>query len=346
MNKLSPKKFRKIYLFGTLVPLFLSLLLFLTGVLLLIEVKNTSSFVKNIGIIALSSAFLCFFTSIGFIIWGRKRYINISQELLEEKLNTPIEEINPISIQWIKIGYYGVIKEGDSISFYNEGLKLNHDDLLTWESFKVAEYIDEFIALSDEPYKEELWNGILIEADPLVMHLLEHYLNCHINKERLEKSKLLFNEIVESTVMWHLNWSLLIEKCLFVFLVMLGGIAFGIFLGLNYLNQTGSISITNIIIVPILVIGYPEIFSNACKKSFIINKEGFGYAKGRYQIFINWIYIERIKTEKRKITITFQSFTQEGEVIKDSITIPRNKLLVKRLKDYKEKFNLLFVFEE
>ena len=47
--------------------------------------------------------------------------------------------------------------------------------------------------------------------------------------------------------------------------------------------------------------------------------------------------------EKHKIIITYQIY--EDETL-ESLEIPKNKLLVDRLKDYKSKYNLIFKLTE
>lgn len=341
MKKLAPETFKKVYLTGVYTSLIISLTLLILGVIFFPD--DIKSHQLIISIILLGLGLINFIIVLGLIIWGRRRYLNLPQEILERELQKPIEELNPLQVKWYRTNLYNVMTEGNTITFTDEGLVLDDIDVILWESIKAAEFVDDFIALGEEPFKEELWEGVFVEVNALVIKLLERFLGFKINTERLEAEQENYKEILQSTEMWHYNWHLLIEKCLFIFVMMLAGICISLIVALKGQNQSLGLTVGNFIVIPSLLFIYPRLFGDAWKRSFIISKEGLGYAKGRFHILFFWDDIKSIMIEKHKIIITYQIY--EDETL-ESLEIPKNKLLVDRLKDYKSKYNLIFKLTE
>lgn len=340
MKKLHPKTFKKVYLIGVYTSILLSITLSILGIIIFPEDIKSQTFI--ISIIFLVLGFITFAIGIVIIIKGRKRYLHLQKEIYDLELTKPIEQLNPLHVKWYKTNIYNVMKEGNTISFTDEGLVLDDIDLIPWENIKAAEFIDDYIALGEEPYKEELWEGIFVEIDYMAIKLLERYLGFKISTDRLEAEQERYKEILQSTEMWHYNWPLFIEKCLFILVMMLLGICVSLFIAVKGQNQSLGITIANLIVIPSLLFVYPRLFGDAWKCSFIISKEGFGYAKGRFKILFFWDDIKSVTIEKRKIIITYVD--DENDI--NTLEVPRNRLLVSRLKDYKTKYSLIFKLTE
>jgi hypothetical protein len=331
MKKLSPKKFSKIYLYGAWITLFTSLFSFIIGILIYDKINR-------LGMIFLYISLFSFIICIGFIAWGSKRYKHLHEERLAEELKQQNDKPHPISVHWIKINSDNTTIEGDTIFIDDDGIELDDHELLPWGLIKVAEHLYGFILLSEEPYQEQSWNGVFVEAIPLVITLLEQHLNCPINQDKLENLQLEYNEVVQSTLTWHYNWSLFIEKCLFITVVLLSGVAISL-----YLDST---TIANVYAISMFLFIYPKIFKGSNKRSYLINKAGIGYAKGRYRIYIPWKNIQKMMIDKRNLTIIYQDDVDEDRGTLESLSIPNEKLLIKRVKEYQEQYHLTFQYDE
>ncbi len=345
MKKLSPRKFQKLYFISVFTLILLWLIFIVTGVILIFIDDNP--LLDKIGITLICISFLFLISYIIIIAKGRKRILNIDEEIIEEELNKPIEELNPIKTHWIKMKPFGVEKDGRLISFSEEGLQLDESDFILWDDIKHAELIEHFITLGKEPFKEELWEGVIILVDQFSIKLLEKYLKCPLDKEVFEELQNEYVDLLESTQVWKYNWQLLIEKILFISFILFVGIITGLFFIFNkILDQSIATIIVNLLTIPAILIGLPKLFKDVPKKRFMINKEGLGYSKGRYHIYIPWYGIIKININKRKINLTYRIFNQDGYESFDTFDIPRNKLLEEKISEYKDKYQLSFVLEQ
>ena len=341
MNKLSPVKFKKVYLIGTFGSLIMFLITFLAGVIILSEDVNfKNSFMIGIILIVLGVLFLL--VTILFIVKGRKRFINLENELIELELQKPLSEINPLNFPYLKKAY-NKQEEGDNICINEEGLKLGDNEVIPWDYFKSAEYYDQYISLGNTRYGKEGFDGVFLLAHPLIVSLLKRFLKVEISEERLEAQQRDYEEIVKSTVVWKYNWILLIEKILFVFVVILIGTSVGLYLIVKDITDMSiGILIANILTIPTLLLWYPRRFADSISRCLMVNLEGIGYSMGRRSIFIDWFSIMKVEVTPRDVRIHYAlEFDDELKGF-DFIVIKRDEKLVNLIKQYQDDYEFLF----
>lgn len=346
MKKLPAKKFHKIYLLGSFGSLLFANIFGFLGAFLIFEIEESSS--KLWGIFSFGMMLVFIFCIIGFIIWGRKRYMNLGNELYEEAFDESIKNFQPVSIGWISIDQNGEYNQGEQVILNYAGLELVEiEKKLPWATFKVSTLVRVgttwYISLGNESYQPENWDGILIYSYPKMIETLEYFWGNKINKETYDQEKVIHNDINNSTIYWRINWVLLLEKVLFVITLLTTGMGIGVYLVLNTtINMNVSIIIINILFIPIIIIGYPLMFNHRWKKCYLINKVGVGYARGRYDYFIPYSSIDEIEVLKRNIKIFYRIINQYGLETIDTFIIPKNKYLIKQLISFQISYDLTF----
>jgi hypothetical protein len=340
MNKLPAKQFQKAYLRWTLIPVLGFIVAAIPGLILLI-IPESSAFARWIGggflLVSLGSLSTTFWT----VGKGKKRYLNLPTELYQDELKQALDVEKKLELQVVPIARGTSSDPIQGIVFSPLGI-LFGEALLTWKELSRPSTIRHqewwYYAFGKEAYRENEWTGYLVPAFDLVADLTKHYYgeapDDALFNVWLEEQQ----QIQASTFEWGKNGLLLLEKALYLTLVYATAIGIGVLLELRTDTNAG-VPIATLIGVVGSMVGLPLLFSKRIKSKYLLNKIGFGHAKGKRHFFLPWDHIDTIVIDGKHLFLHFHE-EQNGEFVPFTIRIAYNRVLVERMKELQTKYDV------
>jgi hypothetical protein len=332
MNKLPAKQFQKAYLRWTLIPVLCFVVAAIPGLILLI-LPDLSALARWIGggltLVSLGSL------SITFVVarTGRKRYLNLPTELYQDELKQALDIEKKLELQVVPIvsgtsadSIHGIIVSPLGVLF--------GEVLLTWKELSRPQTVKHqewwYYAFGKDAYRADGWTGYLVPAFDLVADLTKHYhgeapddtpFNVWLEEQR---------QIQASTSEWGKNGLLLLEKALYLTLLFSAAIGLGVMLELRVASGVG-VPIGSLIGVIGFLVGFPLLFSKRIASKYLLNKIGFGHAKGKRHFFLPWEQLDTLVIDGKHLFLHFHE-EQDGEFVPYTIRIAYDSQLIERIR--------------
>jgi hypothetical protein len=332
MNKLPAKQFQKAYLRWTLIPVLGFIVIAIPGMILLL-VPELGAIARWIG----GGLILLSLTSLSITIWttihGKKRYANLTMEFYQEELNQSLDVEKNLELPVVPVVSGQPLDSLHGFVFSPAGVSFG-EVFLTWKELSRPQTARHqewwYFAIGKEAYREEGWNGYLVPAFDLIADLIKHYYGIEPDNTLfdawLEDQRL----IQESTSEWGKNRLLLVEKGLYLTLLTLSAMGLGVMLELRVGSGAGTPIATLIVVIGSLVV-FPLLFSKRIKSKYLINKIGFGHAKGKRHFFLPWEQLDTLVIEGTHLDLHFHE-EQDGEFVPFTIRIAHDSVLVEKMR--------------
>lgn len=332
MNKLPAKQFQKAYLRWTLIPVLCFVVAAIPGLILLI-LPDLSVLARWIGggltLLSLGSL------SITFVVarTGKKRYRNLPTELYQDELKQALDVEKKLELQVVPI-VSGTSRDSIQGALFSPMGVTFGEVLLTWKEMSRPQTIRHqewwYYAFGKEMYREDGWTGYLVPAFDLVADLAKHYrgeapddtpFNVWLEEQR---------QIQASTSEWGKNGLLLLEKALYLTLLFATAIGLGVMLELRVGSGAG-VPVATLIGVLGFLVGFPLLFSKRIASKYLLNKFGFGHAKGKRHFFLTWDQLDTLLIDGKHLYLHFHE-EQDGEFVPYTIRIAYDSKLVEKMK--------------
>lgn len=340
MKNMSARDFQKAYLRVALISLLVWILTGIPGLILILipEFDSPARWIGG-GLIVVAGISLSIF--IRNSIKGRKRFDNLSTEFYQEELthSLDVEKNFDLDVIVMVLGQSKESMRGPVISpsgiscqtiFYNWNELARPQMILYRNAWHIA--------FGKDSFETEAWTGFLVPPYELIADLVKHYKNEEVDDRKFQEALEEQRQIGESTSEWGKNELLILEMAAYYLLVFATFIAFGVFLEFR-IGEGAGVMIGTFLTVIGASIGYPLFFKNRIKSKYLLNKIGFGHAKGKRHFFLPWDQIDTIVIDGKHLFLHFHE-EQNGEFVPFTIRIAYNRVLVERMKELQTKFDV------
>jgi septum formation topological specificity factor MinE len=329
MKKLSAKAFEKRYL---------TLIFSLLGVFIVSLIAATiTGLIPNMPIWITLMLVGVGVLSIGIIfVLGKKykgRMVNIQHEIEEETFQKHLIQDLPIPLTWTVFQEFKELCEGESFRITPEGVFMGEETIL-WHmvsSFKATRIDQEFQLVltfdreDGSAHFKTIMSGVVIK-------LIEHYSDIKLDESEINQAQDEHLSIIQSEIVWGHNRLLQLEKIGFISLISVIGLGIGILMGIYVTHSSIGITVANLIIIPNVLIVYPNRYKDYPKSSYLMNKKVIGYARGRKVLILPFEKIDSMSYDHRKLYINLTDLDKHGNPM--IFYIPRDSYLIDRLKEH------------
>lgn len=329
MKKLSAKAFEKRYL----TAIFSLLGVFIVSLI----IATILAFIPNMPLwIILTSVGIGVLSIVVIFVLGKKykgRMLNLQQEIQEETYQKHLNEDLPIPLHWTLSKDDQQFLQGKEFRLFKEGLYME-DQKIIWSHVKVFKVTDEegswWTILTYD--KEQESYTFKFPMSDVVIKLIETMSTIKLDDSELTQAENDHLSMIQSEIVWGHNRWLMFQKFMFIFVVTVFGLGVGILLGIYVIESSFSVVIANLIIIPSVMIVYPNRFKHYPKSSYLLNQKVIGYAKGRKSFIIPFSSIDSMSYDEHRLYINMVNMDdQEHPLI---FYIPRDKYLIERLKEH------------
>lgn len=331
MDHLPAKEFQKAYLRWTLIPLLCFVIFAIPGMILLV-VPETGEFVRWIGGGLVLLAALSLAISIRTSIKGKKRFVNLPAEFYQDELKRSLDVERQFDLSVIPL-VSGSPKEAQkAMTISPKGVAFGETALAWNELARPQTVLFQdwwYFAFGTQAYSEEGWTGFLTPAYDLIADLIKHYRGEALDDTKFQATVEEQRQIQESTSEWGKNGLLFLEMGLYYGLVFLAFIALGVALETTLGEGFGVVIGTFFILIGV-AIGHPLFFKNRIKSKYLLNKIGFGHAKGKRHFFLPWDKIDTLVVDGKHLYVHFHE-EQDGEGIPYTLRIASNAVLMEKI---------------
>lgn len=340
MKNLPPRQFQTMYNIRLIVSTVLMWFCLLLG-LTFWFVPDFSTTMHRVGMVMTAITPIPLAIFLHTVIVHRRRALSIEREIYETELKSSLGTTKTLNLFWIRLENGAEIATKTAPIVSPEGIEFD-GHLLRWNEMARPETVSYkdwwYFSFGKEPFAEQHWTGALLMAYEVVSDLTKHYRNEPIDEQRMVR----FNEerrlLEESTSEWGKNGLLLLEKALYLTLLFATAIGLGVMIELRVAEGVGIPIATAIGVIGYLV-GLPLLFSKRIKSKYLLNKIGFGHAKGKRHFFLPWDQIDTIVIDGKHLFLHFHE-EQNGEFVPFTIRIAYNRVLVERMKELQTKFDV------
>jgi|GEM_PF-2692168 len=340
MKNLPPRQFETMYNIRLVVSTVLMWFCLLLG-LTFWFVPDFSTTMHRVGMVMTAITPIPLAIFLHTVIVHRRRVLSIEREIYEAELKASLGTTKTLNLFWIRLENGAEIATKTAPIVSPEGIEFD-GHLLRWNEMARPETVSYkdwwYFSFGKEPFAEQHWTGALLMAYEVVSDLTKHYRNETVDEQRMVR----FNEerrlLEESTSEWGKNGLLLLEKALYLTLVFATAIGIGVMLELRT-NTNAGVPLATLIGVVGSMVGLPLLFSKRIKSKYLLNKIGFGHAKGKRHFFLPWDQIDTIVIDGIDLFLHFHE-EQNGEFVPFTIHIAYNRVLVERMKELQAKYDV------
>jgi len=336
MKHIPVRQFEKVYLWSVLIPIMGFIAFMILALIFTIESLQVQPIVSWIfGTLSV----ILLITSWVIIFKYRRRMKGLYQEIFDEDFKLYTDGKTPYSIYWVIMDETTVIQSGHEVTFHSSGIHVG-DDEIDWMdclSFETKFYEDGWKAsLSYQDRGRILTFAFWI--DHLGIKIIEHFSKLTIIDDSLKKAEEEQLSYMQSEIVWGTNITLWIERIGFIAMVFITGVGGGILLGLYVISIELAIILSNVFIVPILLIVYPKRYKDYPNTCYLLNKKVIGYAKGRRVMMVPFETIESMSYDRKRLYLNLIERDDEGDPV--ILFIPRDDDLIERLKEHMELYQI------
>lgn len=272
----------------------------------------------TLGIILIGTSVLVLIFFLPILARYRQRNRQIRKEVQFEALSKIDGSDAFVPVSWGIVSNGNFTKRGSGVFFFQDGFRIEAETTKEYRFSAFQEIIQfpgdrPWIVLSIEHGANGFTSeGVILVDNPVVRKHIELRTGKPIDTSLHDSSYAEYLTLQKNTKFWGTNTPLVFQKVMFPLLVLLSAVALGLYLYRVTALGLGVVTMVMVLIaVPVLIIGYPLLFSKISKYRYSMNSVGFMIFHGRKTYGEKWKNLACIETTPKGIICVFE--TDQGE---------------------------------